>query len=260
MIASLPMYWNAGTATRWRAFWSEVQSCAARDGLALPDLTPPEDLPRDWRAHWRSPDLALSMTCGLPFRTALKGEVTYVGTLGFGLDCAPGHYYSRVIMNRATWKARRDKTARPTLTLAYNAADSQSGWAVSQHATPFSAPLRFTGYLHTGAHAASLAAVAEGRADIAYIDAVTWQLLKRSDPRSREIQLAGRSVTTPALPLITARHTDPEPLRRALRDAVLRFEPDDPYAMGGPLSFTVLDPEDYHAVPVPAPPPAAEPS
>jgi len=247
MIASLPMYWRDETADLWRAFWAEVRAAARLEGPLLPDLTPPGDIPPPWTEHWLRPDLALSMTCGLPFRTVLKDKVTYVGTLDFGPGQAPGHYQSQVI-------TRRGVDPAAPLRLAYNSADSQSGWAVTQSAQPFSDMPRFSDFIATGSHAASLATVAEGRADIAYIDAVTWRLLKRYDPNAQRVLLYGRSVTTPGLPLITALGIDPTPLRRALIAACAAFTPTDPMAMGGPLTFHVLDPAQYYAVPIPSAP------
>jgi len=79
MTASLPMYWRAETAGLWLDFWTCVQRAAPQ--LRLPDLTPPDALGPDWTKHWCDPSLALSMTCGLPFRTILRNRVTYVGTL-----------------------------------------------------------------------------------------------------------------------------------------------------------------------------------
>ncbi|MGR3435070.1 MAG: hypothetical protein ACU0CO_09310, partial [Shimia sp.] len=84
-VASLPMYWRASTQAAWRRLWAHMQA-----RLPLPDLTPPEGLPADWYAHWRDPALVLSQTCGLPFRTALRGAVTYVGTPDFGLGGGVG--------------------------------------------------------------------------------------------------------------------------------------------------------------------------
>lgn len=240
MIASLPMYWQDENAALWREFWRAVQA-----RIDLPDLTPPEQLPDDWTEHWRSPDLALSMTCGLPLRTALKGRVAYVGTLGFGLDCTEGFYFSRLI-------ARPGPMSAP-LRLAVNAADSQSGWAARFDTGPDIPEIEICDCVLTGSHAASLAAVAEGRADAAYLDAVTWRILRRTDPRAVHVRLAGRTTPWPGLPLIAAKGADVAPLRDALRAACLSFQPEDPMLMGGPLGFHVLDEALYHALPVPPP-------
>jgi hypothetical protein len=247
MIASLPMYWRAETDDAWRAFWAEVRTAASAEGLTLPDLTPPEAIPHPLTDHWLRPDLALSMTCGLPFRTALKGKVTYIGTLDFGLGDAPGYYHSQVIVRAGC------DPAGP-LRLAYNSGDSQSGWAVTQNAPPFAAPPAFRSMIETGGHAASLAALVDGRADIAYLDAVTWRILQAHDPNAAKVHPIGPSIATPGLPLIAAFGTDPAPLRRALAAACAAFRPETPMAMGGPLGFHVLPEQAYHAVPVPKPP------
>lgn len=239
MIASLPMYWRDETAAGWRALWDLVR--AALPGL--PDLSPPDRL-GDLHAHWLSPDLALSMTCGLPLRTALRGKVDYVGTLDFGLGNAPGYYHSQVI-------AREGFAPGTPPRLAFNASDSQSGWAAAQHLAPFA------GLVETGSHAASLAAVAEGRADIACLDAVTWRLLQRFDPQAASVHPLQRTPATPGLPLITAKGRDPAPLRAALAQAVAALDPATAEAIGGLRGFVVLAPAEYFDIPVPpAPAPA----
>ena len=245
MIASLPMYWRAETADLWRGFWSVLQDRALAEGVTLPDPTPPEDLPADWYEHWLSPDLALSMTCGLPFRTRLRGKVQYIGTLDFGLGGPPGHYHSQIV-------TRRDLSGPPQR-LAFNSADSQSGWAAAQEIPDRGS---ITTYLETGAHAASLAAVATGRADIACLDAVTWRILQTVDPNAARVVPQGTTPPTPGLPLIAAQGTDPEPLRRALTRAVAAYTPADPNRMGGRMSFCVLEVQTYLDQPIPAPPPA----
>ncbi|MCR9107315.1 hypothetical protein [Marivita sp. XM-24bin2] len=242
-VASLPMYWRAENAGAWRAFWSVVQDSAKAEGITLPDLTDPAALPKDLEQHWTDPDLVLSMTCGLPLRSFLRGKVRYVGTLDFGLGTPFGHYQSQVIA--------RMGLSGPPRRLAYNSGDSQSGWAAAQDLPVIS---EITETVPTGAHAASLAAVAEGRADIACIDAITWRLLERFDPNASRITRVGRTRPTPGLPLITALAADPIPLRAALRTATERFKPDDPADLGGRMTFCVLDEQDYYSEPIPARP------
>lgn len=254
MIASLPMYWRGANAHLWREFWRHVQSAGRTHGLALPDLTPPADIPLPWTDHWLHPDLALSMTCGLPFRSVLRGKVTYVGTFGFGLKAPPGQYVSRVVLNKQRYNADRPFGLPKAPVLAYNSADSQSGWAVTQMAAPFAHAPRFGGFVETGSHEGSVRAVIEGRADIAYIDAVTWRLLTCEGIGTEALIHLGQSAATPALPLITALGNDPAPLRAALRDAILSFAPKAPLQMGGPLSLHLVPENDYLALPIPAPP------
>lgn len=235
MIASLPMYWRDETADLWQQFWRQVQLQAD-----LPDLTPPNELPTNWVDHWLDPNLTLSMTCSLPFRTSLRDKVTYVGTLSFGLPDKPGYYYSCQISSLNDTGQRR---------LAINGADSQSGWAVATlDASPYSQ------IIETGSHAASLAAVASGQADLAFIDAVTWRLLERYDPLAAQVRVSGRSQATPGLPLVTAKRNDPRDLQGAIHAACESFAPTDPMAMGGSLSLSLLDPADYLSLPIPPSP------
>ncbi|SMX43287.1 phosphate/phosphite/phosphonate ABC transporter substrate-binding protein [Maliponia aquimaris] len=241
MIASLPMYWRHETAPAWRRLWAEVR----RHLPGLPDLIPPEDLPADWDAHWLAPDLVLSQTCGLPFRARLHPHVTYVGTLDFALPDTPPGLYRSVIVTRPD-------EPRPTaaLQLAYNAPDSQSGWAATGGQT-------FAGYHCTGAHSASVEAVACGAADIAFVDAVTWRILRHTEPGlAARVSVRGTTAATPGLPLISARTRDPEPLRAALSAALSALPDGDRRDMGGPQGLCVLGPAAYLAQPIPAPPPA----
>jgi ABC-type phosphate/phosphonate transport system substrate-binding protein len=61
----------------------------------------------------------------------------------------------------------------------------------------------------TGSHKASLKAVADGRADLAAIDCVSFAHFQRYEPAlASSIVQIGRSVLTPAPPFITAQETD----------------------------------------------------
>ncbi len=244
MIASLPMYWQAETAGAWLRFWDLVRARLP----GLPDLMPPETLPARWTEHWLQPDLALSMTCGLPLRSVLRTRVTYVGTFDFGLDCPPGHYFSRIV-------GPSGGLPDGPLRLAFNSADSQSGWAARFDPDPAGAPARPIGTLvETGSHAGSLQAVAEGRADIAYLDAVSWRLLEAHDPAAGRVRLLGRTPARPGLPLICAAGRDPAPLRSALAGAVAALPSDLSGPLGGLRGFEVLDQAVYMALPLPPAP------
>lgn len=240
MIASLPMYWRAENAGAWRAFWNLVRD--AHSG-ALPELIPPEALPDPLTEHWLSPDLCLSMTCGLPLRTALRGRVRYVGTFDFGLTRAAGYYHSQVVSRRGL------APGATGLRLAFNAPDSQSGWAAVDRPRG-----EFITLIETGSHAGSLAAVAGDRADIAWLDAVTWRLMQRHDPVAAAVDPVRVTVPTPGLPLITAADRDPAALRDALSAAVARTPADLRTELGGLRGFTVLDEALYHSQPVPPAP------
>lgn len=239
MIASLPMYWRPENAALWQAFWAHVQAADP----SLPDLTPPEDIPAPWSDHWLREDLILSATCSLPFRTVLKDRVTYVGTLSQGTSETPGHYRSVLI--------RRPGVDTPR-TLAFNEPLSHSGWAVTEGHPDLA---QIDKVIETGAHSASLAAVAEGRADAAMIDAGTLRMLQVFVPEQvARVEIIGESASTPAHAIITAKGNDPAPLRAAMELATRSFRTDAPAQMGGPLSFHVLRESDYFDLPIPKAP------
>ncbi|ASP22905.1 phosphate ABC transporter substrate-binding protein [Antarctobacter heliothermus] len=240
MIASLPMYWQPEMAHHWDLFWNAVQQRLPD----LPPLTTPDALPDDWYVHWMAPELILSHTCGLPFRDRLRDRVTYVASFDYALpDTPPGFYHSVVLARRGETRDQGD------MRLAYNQPDSQSGWG-STRGRPFAS------YLETGSHRASVSAVIEGRADVAYVDAVTWRILCLLDPTVAEaLEVIDRSIPTAGLALITAIGNDPLPLRPALAEALETLPDESRAAMGGPVGITLLQNDDYLAVPIPTAPP-----
>lgn len=218
MIASLPMYdWpevSGATASLWTAF---------RDGLRGVGFDAPDDLtgwPDDVFAHWRAPRLVLSQTCGLPFAAQLAGDVSLVGTPVYDLpDLTRGYYCSRIVV-------RADDPAMTVADLAgrrfaFNMRESQSGWAA--FATSVADPrTHFGEIIESGAHRASVVAVAEGKADAAAIDAVTWALALRHEPAAKSLRVLASTPQTPGLPYITAKRPEAELalMRLALQTAI----------------------------------------
>lgn len=194
--------------------WPEVGEAtdalwrSLRDGLRGAGLAAPEALRRggDLWSVWRSPDLVLSQTCGLPYAARLAGDVALLGAPAYDLPgVAPGSYLSEIVV-------RADDPASSVADLggrrfAFNGRESQSGWAA--FAAAFGDPKAIFGDLvETGAHRASLTAVAQGRADIAAIDAVSWRLARRHEPAARALRVLARTPPTPGLPFITARRDE----------------------------------------------------
>ena len=205
--------------------WPEVRAetdalwAVLRDALRERGLDAPEALDRDTplQALWRDPALCLAQTCGLPFRLGLHEHVALVGTPDHGVEgCAPGFYCSVLV-------ARKDDT-RPSFAAfagavaAFNAPDSQSGWAALAAAAEGAS--FFARRVETGSHRASIRAVASGEAAIAAIDAVTWRLALRHEPAARALRVLGRTAPVPGLPLVTAGRHDPAPYAAAARQAL----------------------------------------
>ncbi|RKF14945.1 hypothetical protein D6850_08755 [Roseovarius spongiae] len=251
MIASLPMYDRPETAAANDALWSGIR---ARLPFAAPArLTRGGDL---WE-QWQSPDLVLSQTCGYPFRARLNGRVTLIGAPDHALPgCPPGHYNSVFVARRDDPRAAPAEFAQARF--AFNEALSQSGWAAPQtHAAAHG--FAFANPVQTGGHAASARAVAEGRADIAAIDALSWALILRHDRWADALKELERTAPTPILPYITASGRDADALADAVAGAIAALEAWHREALM--LTGLVrLPAEAWLTVPNPPPPEGARPT
>lgn len=248
MIASLGMYDRAETAGANDRFWALI-----RDGLRARGLAAPDALTRGEGAYWRAwedPGLVLSQTCGFPFRSRLHGKVTLIASPDYGLpDCPPG-YYCSVFVARA-----EDPRTLPefrSARFAFNEGLSQSGWAAPQnHAA--SMGFHFAPTVETGSHRGSALAVAEGRADIAALDALTWRLLQRWEPGVAGLRAVASTAPTPALPYIAAAGADGAAIFDALVAAVADLSPEDRDTLSL-RGVTRIGAERYRAVPTPPTP------
>jgi len=246
VIASLPMYDRPETAGANERFWALI-----RDGLRAGGIAAPEALSRGGELfdHWLAPDLVLSQSCGYPYRTRLHGRVALVGAPDYGVEgCAPGYYCSRIVARADD--PRRRLSEFEGARLAYNDPGSQSGWAaLAAHAPALArGPL-----VCTGGHAASARAVAEGRAELAALDAVSWALIARAEPFAAGLRVVASTPPTPGLPLIAAQGADAAALFEAVAAAIATLSEDDRTA----LMLRGLVPiaaEAYLAVPTPRPP------
>ncbi|OHC54506.1 MAG: hypothetical protein A3D16_10050 [Rhodobacterales bacterium RIFCSPHIGHO2_02_FULL_62_130] len=250
MIASLGMYDRAETAGANDRLWAGI-----RDGLRAAGLAAPDALTRGEHAYWdawQSPDLVFSQTCGFPFRARLHDHVTLIGTPDYGLpDCSAGHYYS-VFVARAD--DPRGLVDLATARFTYNEELSQSGWAAPQnHAAAHGLPC-FHPHLRSGGHRLSALAVAEGRADVAAIDAVTWALLSRWELLTAQLRVVDRSrPSTPALPFIAGKGADAGLYFDVVKAAIAALAPEDRAALHL-RGLVRIAAEDYLAVPTPLPP------
>ncbi|MGV6805971.1 MAG: phosphate/phosphite/phosphonate ABC transporter substrate-binding protein [Ruegeria sp.] len=210
---------------------------------------------RDFWEIWQDPDLVFAQTCGMPFRTQLHGKVHLVGTPDYGLPgCPPGYYCSVFV-------ARTDDD-RPLAKLtagvfAFNEALSHSGWAspVTHLAGLGLAPGQMT---QSGGHARSAQAVADGKADYAALDALTWKLLVEHTDISRALRPVATTAPTPALPYITALRRDPTVVASAVRNAIGDLSAEDRRTLHI-RGLIDIPPDRYLAVPNPPAPEAFRP-
>lgn len=249
MIASLGMYDPAPLQAANDALWALV-----RDGLRARGIAAPEALTRGEGAYWpawQAPDLVLSQTCGSPYRARLHGRVTLVATPEYGVEgCAPGEYCSVYLVR--TDDARGSVEAFDGARLAYNDALSQSGWAAPVNDAARRG-IAFRAGPATGSHGASARAVAEGRADIAAVDAVTWAILTAQGLAPAGLRELDRTPPTPGLPFIAAAGADAPAIRAALSGAIdaLPRPQAEMLRLRGLVEFRA---ERYLTVPTPPPP------
>ncbi|MEL6682307.1 MAG: PhnD/SsuA/transferrin family substrate-binding protein [Pseudomonadota bacterium] len=245
MIASLPMYASPHTRAAEQRFWTCLRNALRGAGLPAPDrLT--DDIP-DLMTHWRSPDLILSQTCSLPYRTKLREHVTLVGTPDYGIKgCPPGHYRSVVVTqaNNQRHSLEDFKSAR----VAINDPISQSGWA----ALVFEAPwVLETSIRVTGSHRASLLAVLQDHADFAAIDAVTFRMLSKEGLTDR-VRILHHTRPSPGLPFIAARSAASQTLFACLEHALSELRKADRAALG--IRSILRLPQDAYDLPIPPAP------
>lgn len=211
---------------------------------------------RDFWEIWKDPGLIFAQTCGMPFRTRLYGQVQLVGTPDYGLpDCPPGHYYSVFVARIDDTRGLNDLA---TGCFAYNEALSQSGWAAPMtHMTNLGltpAELR-----ETGGHARSARAVADGSADFAALDALTWVMLKEHSDLSDHLREVEVTEPSPTLPYITAMGRDTDHVARAVRRAITSLSEQDRQALHI-RGLVDIPAELYLSIATPPPPEANAPS
>lgn len=245
MIASLMMYARPELEGAHARFWALI-----REELAARGVDSPETLSQEAEEFfvWEHPDLVLSQTCGLPYRTRLCDSVQLVATPDYGLEgCAPGHYRSALVVRADD--PRKSLASFEDARLAYNQSFSQSGFA-APYFHCMAAGFWFETRVQTGGHLRSARAVAQGQADIAAIDAQTWRLIVAHEAFAHLLRVLEWTAPTPALPMITGKGQDSTTIAAALTAAHARLPTPDSAALG--LRGYVQIPKDaYLAVPTP---------
>ncbi len=200
MIANLPMYQRPELVDAHDLYWQLI-----RQKLAEVNMRSPEHLSQDADEMevWGDPNLVLSQTCGLPYRTVLHPHVTLIGTADFGVNgCPPGYYRSGFIIREN--EIRDDLRDFKNALFAYNDEISQSGYFAARfEAEPLG--FFFERQICSGDHVNSAKMVSDGRADIAAIDAVSLTLMSQYEDFMENLKVLCWTKPTPGLPYITAK-------------------------------------------------------
>ena len=182
----------------WAAIYRGLRDAGidAPEGVWRPDR--PEDL-------WTHPDLLIGEICGYQIVNELRGRVEVLGVLDRGVDgCEPGDYRSVLVCrdddSAVGLEDFRDRT------VAVNGHRSQSGYGALVHeVAPLAVDGRFfDSEVTTGSHRGSMRAVADGRADVAAIDEVSWRLGLDHEPVVDRLRIVAWTEPTPGVPLVTS--------------------------------------------------------
>jgi ABC-type phosphate/phosphonate transport system substrate-binding protein len=218
LIASLPMYDFPWTAAANDALWASISVRLAEARVqAPPTLTRDGDLAE----LWRHPGLVFGQTCGYPYVTGLKDTVTLIAAPEYSFPGCEGASHRSFLIRRATDSRIALNEFRGAIA-ALNAHDSNTGMNLFRASI---APIAggktfFSSIVVTGSHEASAAAVAEGEADLASIDCVSFALLGRGRPELVErVAIVAESPLSPSLPFIASVRL-PAPTITAAREAL----------------------------------------
>ncbi|WP_157016159.1 phosphate/phosphite/phosphonate ABC transporter substrate-binding protein [Mesorhizobium xinjiangense] len=168
---------------------------------------------------WRHPALILGQTCWGPLESGLIDHVRVVGQPNYdAYEGGAGALYSSAIVMRKG-EAPEKPVAAPAdgramlpldlmrgRRLAFNEPASMSGTIALERdlqAAGESVAV-FSERIETGGHRASVVAVAEGRADLCAVDCRTWDLIRRFEPASEKVAVAGWTARRKGLPYIAA--------------------------------------------------------
>ena len=155
----------------------------------------------------RDPAMWFGHTCGYPLMTRLLEHVRPFCVPLFDVPGTSGKLYSSRFIVAADSDIDSIAASRGRVA-AINGPDSNSGMNVLRHAVAALADGKrfFDRVVTTGRHLDSLRAVAEGAADIAAIDCVSFQLIADIEPElCARVRVIGDSVQTCGLPLVMPR-------------------------------------------------------
>lgn len=202
--ASLGMYDGGELAVANDRLWSGVAARLHASGVR--DLPATLDRDTPLAAQWRSGRLVLGQTCGYPLATRFATDLRAVAAPVYAVDgCEGATHRSFVVVHR---RARADRLedlrgARAVV----NEPSSNTGRHLLGDAVASvgGGPGFFRDVIESGSHARSLELVAEGGADVAAIDCVTFAALARLAPAlTLRTRILHRTRAVPSLPFVVS--------------------------------------------------------
>lgn len=188
LFGSLPWYDLPATAPVLDRLWSTIrQELTSKTRFKVATTL---ERNQSLELQWSSPGLLLSQCCGPDLYTRHGQSLRVIGRpILPGLDCEPGDYYSYIV-------AAKGSSISGSPRIAVNGETSWSGhlslrqWLREQQLVDSDVQL-------TGSHEESLNFIRSGIADVAAIDAFSFQFLDTSG-----VSIIGRSKTAPSPPFV----------------------------------------------------------
>jgi len=189
----MPWYDFPETETTLDKVWQETRRLLQKEGIYdipghLDHHTPAEVL-------WQDPQLTLGQCCGLDlFDSRTDVVIPIAAPIMATLDVSPGHYFSHIVV-------QTPDCLEGQLVCAVNSVFSYSGctallrWLDNNGYQDFK-------FVLTGSHSASAAALRSQRADIAAIDAFSWQFLAQD-----KLTIIGASQQATAPPFVVGKES-----------------------------------------------------
>lgn len=215
--ASLPMYDLPEIRRANDAWWSGLAKWFRREGL----VEVPGMLEWGHSAPSQEPPF-FTQCCGFDL-IRRHGELAVVATPSYASPhCVGGSYRSLIVVNSES--SYQDLRQLHGARAVINTRCSHSGYTAFRHLlAPVAGKHRFFSEVRvSGTHAASLASVADGEADVTCVDCVTFALLERHVPTALlGLRILAESARAPGLPYVTEAATGGDRLLR-LRAGLLK--------------------------------------
>jgi ABC-type phosphate/phosphonate transport system substrate-binding protein len=218
-IAVLPMYDFPDVADAHDLWWRAIAARLRAAGVCdVPDALCRDVCPEE---SWSDPRLLLGQACEYPLAMGHGAFVHVVATPCYGAPGCDGARYRSAIVVRAADPARSAADLRGRRGVVN---DSQSNSGMNLLRATLAPIARGDGFFETvavsGSHWRSARLVADGDADAAAIDCVTYAHLRRCDPALvAKLRVLDWTPSSPSLPYVTARST-PQATVQALRQAL----------------------------------------
>ncbi|MDA9981565.1 PhnD/SsuA/transferrin family substrate-binding protein [Gammaproteobacteria bacterium] len=226
MIASLPMYDFPEVRRPVDALWRGMVRHLKREGVK----NVPQQLLHNRHLNdlWSDKNLFISQCCGYDILHRYRDCLQVLGTPWFDVPgCSNGHYASIVVVPESS--THQDVIDMLGAVVVINGPESHSGMnALFSLVEPYSRKGRFFSEVKiSGSHAESLDTVRRGDADVAAVDCLTYELLRRYRPTAIDgTRPLGRTFDAPAPPYVSRANVDTETVVRMQNALLATF--DDP--------------------------------